>query len=184
MSRPESVSSRIASRGSRSAICSISLRFFSPPENPSLTLRSRNSGFISSSFIFSRTKSSNSSGSSSSLAALRLHRVVGETQELAVGDAGNLDRVLEREEHAGARPLLGLLVEQVAALIADFAGGDDVSGMPGQHFRERALARAVRAHDRVHFAEPDREVDPLEDLDAVHGRAQAAHLEQRSSRPA
>ena len=67
MSSPESVSSRIASVGSSNASCRISLRFFSPPENPSLTLRSRNSGFISSSFIFSRTRSSNSSGSSSSL---------------------------------------------------------------------------------------------------------------------
>ena len=36
MSRPESVSSRIARSGSRIAICMISLRFFSPPENPSL----------------------------------------------------------------------------------------------------------------------------------------------------
>ena len=66
MSRPESVSSRIASLGSRIAIWRISLRFFSPPEKPSFTLRSRKLGSISSIFIFSRTKSSNSSGSSSS----------------------------------------------------------------------------------------------------------------------
>src|SRR5580765_3256117 len=39
MSSPESVSSRIASLGSSSAIWKISLRFFSPPENPSLTAR-------------------------------------------------------------------------------------------------------------------------------------------------
>jgi len=35
MSRPESVSSRTAIRGFRSAICRISTRFFSPPEKPS-----------------------------------------------------------------------------------------------------------------------------------------------------
>jgi hypothetical protein len=34
MSRPESVSSRIASFGSSTAIWKISLRFFSPPEKP------------------------------------------------------------------------------------------------------------------------------------------------------
>ena len=34
MSRPESVSSSTATTGSSSAICKISLRFFSPPENP------------------------------------------------------------------------------------------------------------------------------------------------------
>ncbi len=35
MSSPESVSSRTAIFGSSSAICSISMRFFSPPEKPS-----------------------------------------------------------------------------------------------------------------------------------------------------
>src|SRR2546427_9286007 len=39
MSRPESISSRIQTAGSNSAICRISLRFFSPPENPTLTPR-------------------------------------------------------------------------------------------------------------------------------------------------
>ena len=39
MSRPESVSSSTASRGSSIAICRISLRFFSPPEKPTLTAR-------------------------------------------------------------------------------------------------------------------------------------------------
>ena len=39
MSRPESVSSSTASRGCKTAICKISLRFFSPPEKPTLTAR-------------------------------------------------------------------------------------------------------------------------------------------------
>ena len=39
--RPESISSRMATSASRTASCRISLRFFSPPENPSLTLRLR-----------------------------------------------------------------------------------------------------------------------------------------------
>ena len=39
MSRPESVSSMIASSGRRIAICRISTRFFSPPENPSFRYR-------------------------------------------------------------------------------------------------------------------------------------------------
>ncbi len=36
MSSPESVSSRIAISGRSSASCSSSIRFFSPPEKPSL----------------------------------------------------------------------------------------------------------------------------------------------------
>src|SRR6266851_2835781 len=39
ISSPESVSSRMASFGSSNAICRISLRFFSPPEEPSFTER-------------------------------------------------------------------------------------------------------------------------------------------------
>src|SRR5262245_60257260 len=52
--------------------------------------------------------------------------------------------------------------------------------MSGKDFGERALARPVRAHDRVHLAGADRELDALEDLDAGHGGGQAAHLQQRA----
>jgi hypothetical protein len=48
-SRPESVSSRIATLGLSSSIWRISWRFFSPPEKPSLTLRSAKAGSICSS---------------------------------------------------------------------------------------------------------------------------------------
>ena len=44
MSRPESVSSRIATFGSSSSSWAISWRFFSPPEKPSLTERVPNVG--------------------------------------------------------------------------------------------------------------------------------------------
>src|SRR4051794_9108850 len=60
MSRPELVSSRIATSGSRIAIWRISLRFFSPPEKPSLRYRSRNDGSISSRSIHSMIDSRNS----------------------------------------------------------------------------------------------------------------------------
>ena len=56
MSRPESVSSSTQSDGSSSAICKISLRFFSPPEKPTFNGRFSISGSILSSFAFSRTK--------------------------------------------------------------------------------------------------------------------------------
>jgi len=53
MSRPESVSSRMAKRGWNMCICRISRRFFSPPENPSLTERVMNESSTPRSFIFS-----------------------------------------------------------------------------------------------------------------------------------
>ena len=61
MSRPESVSSRMARSGSRTAICMISLRFFSPPENPSLRYLSTNDESIPSRFIQSIVASRSSS---------------------------------------------------------------------------------------------------------------------------
>mmetsp|Transcript_15338 Transcript_15338/g.33295 ORF Transcript_15338/g.33295 Transcript_15338/m.33295 type:complete len:213 (+) Transcript_15338:190-828(+) len=66
MSRPESVSSRIASCGWRRASCRISLRFFSPPEKPALTSRERKSGDISTVASFSESTPKNSRGSYSS----------------------------------------------------------------------------------------------------------------------
>src|SRR5712691_8616650 len=53
MSRPESVSSRMAKRGWNMCICKISSRFFSPPEKPSFTERVMNESSTPSSFIFS-----------------------------------------------------------------------------------------------------------------------------------
>ena len=52
MSRPESSSSRMESLGSSTHICRISLRFFSPPEKPSLRLRSRKEPSIFTRWIF------------------------------------------------------------------------------------------------------------------------------------
>ena len=53
MSRPLSVSSRMAYFGSSMSICRISFRFFSPPEKPSFTERAVNFRSISSMSIFS-----------------------------------------------------------------------------------------------------------------------------------
>ena len=56
---------------------------------------------------------------------------------------------------------------QVLAVEEDLALGDLVGGVAGDRVRERRLARAVRAHDRVHLVRVDREVDALDDLGPV-----------------
>src|SRR5438105_1162758 len=55
--------------------------------------------------------------------------------------------------------------------------------MTGEHLGEGALARAVRAHDRVHFAFADREIHALEDLGAGNGDAKAFDLEHYPTLP-
>src|ERR1700680_2769771 len=62
----------MASLGSNTSICRTSFRFFSPPENPSLTPRVRKDSLICMSFIFCRMRLRNSYASTSgSPAALR-----------------------------------------------------------------------------------------------------------------
>ena len=84
-------------------------------------------------------------------------------------DARDLDGVLEREEDAFAGPLLGGQVEQVLTFKGHGPFGDLIRLAAGEHLRERALARAVAAHDRVHLAGVDRQVDALEDHPLLAG---------------
>ena len=79
------------------------------------------------------------------------------------GDAGDLLGVLEGEEHARLGPLVGRPVGDVVALERDRAGGDLVLGRAHQRGGERALAGAVGAHDGVHLAGADGQVEALED---------------------
>ena len=97
------------------------------------------------------------------LAAVLAHGVQRRLQEVAVRDAGDLDRVLEREEEALARPLLGIELEQVLAVEDHLAARDLVVALAGEHLGERALAGSVGAHDGVHLARRDGERDAFED---------------------
>ena len=76
-------------------------------------------------------------------------------------------RVLEREEEPLLRALVGPGLGQVLAVEEDLALGDLVGGVAGDRVGQRRLARAVRAHDRVHLVRVDREVDALDDRGAV-----------------
>jgi len=98
-------------------------------------------------------------------------------EEVDVVDARNLDRILEAEEHALARPLLGSERQKIASLIAHGARSDLVARTPGQHVRERALAGAVRAHDGMHLAGGDLERQALQDFLAVHFDVQVVDLQ-------
>ena len=75
--------------------------------------------------------------------------------------------ILEREEEAALRALVGAELGQVLAVEEDLALGDLVRGVAHERVRERRLAGAVRTHDRVLLPEVDLEVDTLDDLGAV-----------------
>ena len=168
MSRPESVSSSTQRRGSSSAICRISLRFFSPPEKPTLTRAAQHLHGRSSSLpAASRTRFMNSGVVSSASPRCLALRVERGAQERHGGDAGDFERILEGQEHALGGALVRLHLEHVLAVEQDLAFGDLVVGLAGEHIGERRLARAVRAHDGVHLALVHGEVEAVEDLLAV-----------------
>src|SRR5690606_7034286 len=101
------------------------------------------------------------------LVALGATGVQGQAQEVRDRDAGDLHRVLEGEVEPGTGPLVGLHLEDRLAFEEDVAARHLVLRVAGDDLRERRLARAVRAHERVHLAARDDEVHALEDLVAV-----------------
>ena len=64
----------------------------------------------------------------------------------------------------GGRKVLDGISLTVPAGEVHAAARDLVAGAAREHVRERALARAVRAHDRVHLAVRHLQVDPVEHL--------------------
>ena len=166
MSRPESVSSRIASFGSSTAIWRISLRFFSPPENPSLT-RAVEELLVHLDELHLLLQRSQ-----------EVDRV--ELFELAAVLADRVERGLAGStcsSRPGSRPDTGTrgTRPRARALRAPARAGPgrrsstvppvtSYAGWPASTLRERALARAVRPHDRVHLAALTVRSMPLQDL--------------------
>jgi len=110
-------------------------------------------------------------------AAVAAHRVDRSLEEVGVGHAGNLDRVLEGEEEPGAGAFLGRQGEQVGTVPVHAAVGHGEGVAPGEHLGQRALARTVGAHDGVHLAAAHLQVQTLEDGLAVDGRVQVVDLQ-------
>ena len=100
-------------------------------------------------------------------------------QEVRDRDARDGGGVLERQEEARARPLVDRHREDVAAIEVDRPAGHLVARVTHDRERERALPRAVRAHDRVDLAAADRQVDAVEDRLLVDLDVEVLDLEVR-----
>ncbi len=66
------------------------------------------------------------------LAAVLAHGVEGGAQEVHVGDAGDLDRILEGQEDAFGGPFLRCHLRDVPAFVEHFASGDLVAVAAGE----------------------------------------------------
>ena len=89
---------------------------------------------------------------------------------------GNFDGVLHGQEESRLGALVGLHVDEVLAVESRRSAGDVVAGVTGEGVGEGALARPVRAHQRVHLALWDREVDALQDRRVLNGHFKAGDL--------
>jgi hypothetical protein len=116
------------------------------------------------------------------LAAGAPHRVERRAQEVHVVDARDLDRVLETHEDAGSGARLGRHLQEVGTVERDRAT-DVVAVASGERVGERALARAVGAHDGVHLAGADIEVEPLEDLLVANGGGEVLDVQHQPTLP-
>ena len=93
------------------------MRFFSPPENPAFTERLSIDVVHVDELAASPPSIEELQRIDLFLAARLADLVVRGAQEVRVRDARDLDRILEREEDARLRALLGLEREQVAPLV-------------------------------------------------------------------
>ncbi len=78
--------------------------------------------------------------------------------------ARHLDRILHREEQPALRALPGRQPEELVAVDRDRTARHLVLAAAHERVRQRRLARTVRAHQRVHLAGADLEVDAAQDL--------------------
>ena len=100
-------------------------------------------------------------------AAPLAHRIHGGLEKLHIAYAGNLHRVLKGQKYAAAGALLGLHIQQILAVEGDPAAGHRIAGVAGENMPQGALARAVGAHNGVHFAGLDRQVQTAQDFLAL-----------------
>ena len=93
-------------------------------------------------------------------------------KEVGIRDAGDLHGILKGEKQPGACPFIGFHLQQVDSIHGHAAGGDFIIRMAADHFAQRALARAVRPHDRGDLALLDLEIQATQDFFATDGGVQ------------
>ena len=137
------------------------MRFFSPPEKPTLTRALEQLSVDPDQLRLARARASrNSTASISGLAARACARALSAVRrKYMLPTPGISTGYWKARNTPAARPLLRRHREQVPAVEEHLALGHLVALAAGQHVGERALARAVRPHDRMHLAGADLEVD-------------------------
>ena len=145
------------------AIWKISLRFFSPPEKPTLTPLEENEGFISTISILLRISLRKSAAFRGSRPLCLRCSLTAVRMKLTLVTPGISMGYWE--------------VQDVAAVECDFSGGDGVAVPAGQDCREGGFAGAVGTHNRVGLAFAYCQVDASEYFLVAHTGVQTLDFE-------
>ena len=105
-------------------------------------------------------------------AAVPADGVDSRLEEVRVAHSWDLDGVLEGQEDALAGPFLRGHVQQVLAQVENLSLSRLVGFPAGKHLGQGALAGAVGTHDGVDLAGVDRQIDAAQDLLAIDARVQ------------
>ena len=95
---------------------------------------------------------------------MRARGIHGGAQDIAGAHPRDLNGVLKRQKNPCAGTSLWAHLQQIVALIEHLAGGDMIVRSPGQHLRQRTLARPIGAHYGMDLASVHREIDAAQDL--------------------
>src|SRR5579875_1814950 len=104
-------------------------------------------------------------------------------QEVHGGYAGDLDGMLEAEEHSCRGTLLGGHAQQVKVIEEDAPCGHLVGFATGEDVGQGALARPVRTHHRVDLAVGDLQADSVENLTVTDRNVQAVDTQHQPTAP-
>src|SRR3954468_353711 len=91
-------------------------------------------------------------------------RIDGGLEKIACRDAGNFHRILKCQKNSLASPFLGRKLQQILAVAAHSSLRHFISLAAHQHLRQRALARAILAHDGMDLAGFDGEINAFENI--------------------
>ena len=96
--------------------------------------------------------------------------------EIGHRHARDFERGLKRHKNAFVAAILGLELQEVLTVEDHFAFGHLIFGIAHQDVGERRFARAVGAHEHVHFAIANGEIDAAKYFFAFDGGVEVAYF--------
>ena len=162
-------------------IWTISARFFSPPEKPTLTGRLSISASMPSAAAWARASLMNSAPDRSGSPRARRCVLSASRRNWSDDTPGISTGYWKPRNSPAAARSCGSSASRSCPSKVTAAFGHLIARPPAEHIGQRRLARAVRPHDRMHLARGHGERQPVEDRLVGDGGVEVFNLEHQSS---